>query len=190
MRHFFAVVTTKENWQWQRDSVLSNVNFGYSETFFCCSYDERKLAKKIEFTFGTWTRCLSYCGPFVYSCWTADCLNLPHAERRGSILSHTRFWLRSDHLLIDFLRNSFESRTGFKKYDDSCFATSSIPHAVVRCATNLKRPNGDGLFYDTLMFGWVVLPFSDVFWRKNPDYFCYEVYCFVLLISITTWVKI
>ena len=171
---------------WQRDSVLSNVNFGYNETFFCCSYDERKFAKKIEFTFGTWTRCLSYCGPFVYSCGTANCLNLPHAERRDSILSHTRFWLRSDHLLIDFLRNSFESRTGFKKSDDSCFATSSIPHVVVRFAPLPGKLNDKALFYHTLMFVWVVLPFSDIFGRKNPDYFCIEIYCCVLVLSNTS----
>ena len=116
----------------------------------------------------------------------SNCLTHAQSLGKDSVLSHTRFWLRSDHLLIDFLRNSFESRTGFKKYDDSCFATSSIPHAVVRCATNLKRPNGEGLFYDTLMFEWVVLPFSDLFGRKNPDYFCLEIYCCVLVISNTS----
>ena len=134
----------------------------------------KKIGKKVEFTFGTWTRCLSYCGPFVYSCGTANCLNLPHAERRDSVLSHTRFWLRSEHLLFDILWINFESRAGFKKFDDSCFATSSIPHVVVRFAPLPGKLNDEALFYHTLTFGWGILPLSDVFWAEETWLFLFR----------------
>ena len=101
---------------------------------------------------------------FFFSCEASNCLTHAQSLGKDSVLSHTRCWLRPDFLLIDVFGNRFENRAYFKKFDDSCFATSSISHVVLRFATLLKRPNDEALIYHTLMFGWVVLPFSDVFW--------------------------
>ena len=76
--------------------------------------------------------------------------------------------MRPDFLFIDVLGNRFENWAVFKNFDDSCcFATSSFSHLVLRFATMLKRPNDEALIYHTLIFGWVVLPFSDVFWAEE-----------------------
>ena len=91
-----------------------------------------------------------------------------HRHYEKTLLSHTRCWLRPDFLLTDVFGNRFENRACFKKFDVSCcFEISSISLIVLRFATMLKRPNDEALFYHTLMFGWVVLPFSDVFWAEE-----------------------
>ena len=105
---------------------------------------------------------------FFFSCEASNCLTHAQSLGKDSVLSHTRCWLRPDFLLIDVFGNHFEKRAYFKKFDDSCcFATSSISHVVLPFATMLERPNDEALIYHTLMFGWVVLPFSDVFWAEE-----------------------
>ena len=97
-------------------------------------------------------------------CEASNCLTHAMSLGKDSVLSHIRCWLRPDFSLIDVFGNRFKNRAYFKNFDDSCcFATRSILHVVLRFATMLKRPNDEALIYHTLMFGWVVLPFSDVF---------------------------
>ena len=101
-------------------------------------------------------------------CEASNCLTHAMSLGKDSVLSHIRCWLRPDFLLIGVFGNRFENRAYFEKFRDSCcFATSSISHVVLRSATMLKRPNDEALIYDTLMFGWVVLPFSNVFWADE-----------------------